>query len=339
MGEKMTIRDIARLSGVAPSTVSRVLDDSQKISAATKKRVMAVVEEYKYHPQTAARNLARNKTSAIGIVISQEDMSLYSSSFFHEALNGICGVLSQHGYDLIISSGGTTQVHTLDRLIGTSRIDGIILLRSVEHDANIRFLLEKKFPFVLIGSSLESEEIYSVDNDNVRAAYDLAVHLYKGGRRRIALVGGAENVVFIRKRLEGYRSFFAEKKLPLNPDFIKLGGGTEDAGYYAMKQLLENTERPDAVMVMDDDLCVGVMKAVAERGVRVPEEMAVACFNDSAYTKYSKPSLTTVSLGFYELGASAARLLLQVLDGVPAAKGCRYVGHLITARESTKPLV
>lgn len=82
MGEKMTIRDIAKLSGVAPSTVSRVLDDSQKISAATKKRVMAVVEEYKYHPQTAARNLARNKTSAIGIVISQEDMSLYSSSFF-----------------------------------------------------------------------------------------------------------------------------------------------------------------------------------------------------------------------------------------------------------------
>lgn len=337
MDRKMTIRDIAKFSGVSPSTVSRVLDDSSRISEATKKRVMEVVNAYGFKPQTAARNLARNKTSAVGIVISQADMSLYSSSFFHEALTGICGVLSQHEYDLIISSGSPTEVQTIERLIAASRIDGIILLRSVAHDANIRYLQQQGFPFVLIGSCLETGDIYSVDNDNVRAAYDLAMHLYKGGRRRIALIGGSENVVFIQKRLEGYRRFFAETGLPQEASFVKLGSGTEDSGYYSMRELLESGPRPDAVMVMDDSICVGVMKAIAESGVRVPEDMAVACFNDSAFTKYSKPSLTTVSLGFYEMGAGAAKLLLSVLDGESAQKGSHYIGHLITARESTKP--
>lgn len=332
---KLTIRDIAKLSGVSASTVSRVLDDSDRISSETKKNVLEVINKYGYKPQAAARNLARQKTSAIGIVIPQNDMSIYSSSFFQETLHGASNNLSQNGYDVLISSGNPTELDAIKRLISTTRIDGIILLRSVVNDASIQYLTESKFPFVLIGTCLENPEVYSVDNDNRRAAYDLALHMYLTGKRRISIIGGTTSSVFILKRFEGYKKLLAEKGLPVNLDFVKLENGSEDYGYQSMKELLNSPSRPDSVLVMDDSICVGVMKAINESGIQVPEDIAVACFNESSYTKYSRPSLTTISLNFYDLGYCAAKTLLSVLNSEPVEKGCRYVNHILTVREST----
>lgn len=336
---RLTIRDIARLAGVSASTVSRVLDDNDRISDETKKKVLAVIDKYGYKPQAAARNLARNKTSAIGIVIPQNDTSIYSSSFFHEALNGVCGTLSENGYDTLISSGNPTELDAIRRLIDTSRIDGIILLRSIVNDPSVKYLYENKFPFVLIGTCVENPHVYSVDNDNVSAGYDLALHMYEIGKRRIALIGGSLNSVFILKRFEGYQKLLTEKGLIVNLNYIKLGNVTEDYGYYSMLKLIDLPVKPDAVIVMDDSICVGVMKAINESGIRIPDEIAVACFNESAYTKYSRPSLTTVSLNFFELGSVAAKTLLSLLNGEKIERGCRYVSHLLTIRESSKQLV
>ncbi|MBE6821641.1 MAG: LacI family transcriptional regulator [Ruminococcaceae bacterium] len=335
MEKKLTIRDIAKLSGVSASTVSRVLDDSDRISAETKKSVLEVVNQYGYKPQAAARNLARQKTSAIGIIIPQNDMNIYSSSFFQEALHGVSNSLSQNGYDVLISSGNPTELDAIKRLISTSRIDGIILLRSVVNDASIQYLTESKFPFVLIGTCLENPDVYSVDNDNQRAAYDIAYHMYMTGKRKMAIIGGTKSSVFIQKRLEGYEKLLVEKGLPINQDYIKLENASEDYGYQSMLELLKSPSRPDSVLVMDDSICVGVMKAINESGVKIPEEIAVACFNESSFTKYSRPALTTISLNFYDLGYCAAKTLLSVLNNEPIQKGCRYVDHLLTIREST----
>lgn len=335
MKSKLTIRDIANISGVSASTVSRVIDNSDKISEKTKRHVLEVIEKYGYEPMAAASNLARNKTSSIGIAIPQNDMSIYSSSFFHEVLYGVCNTLSPNGYDVLISSGNPNELEAIKGLVKSSRIDGIILLRSTRDDVSIKYLSASKFPFVLIGTCLENSDIYSVDNDNVQAAYDLASHLYELGKRRIAILGGCDSDVFIVKRLEGYKKLLSEKGLSIDDDYIKINYKNGDAGYYSMRELLGMKCPPDAVIVMDDDTCVGVMKAIGEMSVKVPDQVAVACFNDSTYTKYSKPSLTTVSLNFYDLGRCAANTLLHVLSGENIKKGCRYVDHLLTIREST----
>lgn len=337
MSEKrLNIRDIAKLSGVSASTVSRVLNGSEKISEKTRKQVFEVINKYGFKPNMVARNLAINKTYNIGIIIPQNDTTIYSSSFFHEALNGACSVFSQHGYNALISSGYPTELDAIKRLISTSCIDGILLLRSIVNDPIIKYLYDEKFPFVVIGTCIENPHIYSVDNDNVKAAYDLALHLYSTGKRRIAFIGSSDTSVFIVKRLEGYKKLLTEKGIDYNPEYIKLGLVTEDYGYEAMREMLDSKTPPDAVMVMDESICVGVMKTINEYGLRVPEQIAVACFNESAYTRYSKPSLTTVSLNFYQLGSFAAKTILSLLQGEKVEEGCRYVSHLITIRESTR---
>lgn len=334
--KKLNIRDIARLSGVSPSTVSRVFNGSEKISDKTKEQVFQVINKYEFKPNTAARNLAINKTYNIGIIIPQNDTTIYSSNFFHEALNGACSQFSQYGYNALISSGYPTELDAIKRLISTSCIDGILLLRSTVNDPIIKYLYEKKFPFVVIGTCIENSHIYSVDNDNAKAAYDLALHIYSTGKRRIAFIGSSDNSVFIVKRLEGYKKLLKENGIDYKPEYIKLGFVTEDYGYYSMREMLDSGTPPDAVMVMDESICVGVMKAINEYGLKVPDEIAVACFNESAYTRYSKPSLTTVSLNFYQLGSCAAKTILSLLKSEKLEEGCRFVSHLITIRESTR---
>lgn len=333
--KKLTIRDIAKLSGVSASTVSRVLDDNPKISRSTRENVLKVISENNYHRQASARNLARQKTNAIGVFIPQNDLCIYASSFFQQALYGISTTLSQYGYDVLISSGNPTEIDSIDRLISSSRIDGIILLRSVVGDKSIEFLQNKNFPFVLIGTCLEDYKIYSVDNDNQSASYELATHIYNMGKRRIAFIGGAPNAVFIINRLKGYKKCLEEHRLDFNENYIKLGSSKENHGYNSMKELILLTEKPDAVMVMDESVCVGVIKAINEYNLRIPEDIAVACFNESEYTKLTKPSLTTISLDFYKLGAIAASKLMMLLINEKVNYGCTFVDYKLTVREST----
>lgn len=333
--KKLTIRDIAKLSGVSASTVSRVLDNNPKISENTREKVLKVISENNYHRQASARNLARQRTNAIGVFIPQNDLSIYASSFFQQALYGISTTLSKYGYDVLISSGNPSELDSIDRLISSSRIDGIILLRSVVGDKNIEFLQKKKFPFVLIGTCLDNYKIYSVDNDNESASYELATHIYNTGKRKIAFIGCAPNTVFIINRLKGYAKCLKEHNLSFNQNYIKLGSSKENYGYNSMKELISLADKPDAVMVMDESICVGVIKAINEYNLKVPEDIAVACFNESEYTRLAKPSLTTIALDFYKLGTVAASKLMMLLFDKKVNYGCTFVNYKLTVREST----
>lgn len=333
--KKLTIRDIAKLSGVSASTISRVLDNNPRISKATREKVLKVIHENNYHPQASARNLARKKTNAIGIFIPQNDLTIYSSSFFEQALYGISITLSKYGYDVLLSSSNPTELDSINRLISSSRIDGIILLRSKVADKSIELLQKKNFPFALIGTCLENSNLYSVDNDNESASYELASHIYNTGKRRIAFIGGASDSVFTIKRLNGYQRCLKEHNINFNEYYLKLGTMKENYGYAAMKELFELPQPPDAIMAMDDSICIGALKAINEYHLKVPEDIAVACFNESEYTKLAKPTLTTISLDFYNLGSVAASKLMMILNNEKTDYGCTYVNYNLTIREST----
>lgn len=333
--QKYTIKDIARFSGVSPSTVSRVLDDSPKISEETKAVVRGVIKRYDFNPLAAARNLARKTTKAVGIVIPHNDISIYSSSFFHESLKGICSQLTEYGYDLLISSGNPTELEAISRLISTSKIDGIILLRSTQDDPNINYLRSKSFPFVLIGTCLEFDDVYCVDNNNITAGYDLTEHILSTGKKRIALVGGNDSSVFIIRRFEGYKKCLESHRIPIDRSIIRLGQNTETYGYDKMNELLNLDTPPDAVIIMDDLAYIGVNRAIQQKQLRIPDDIAVACFNESGDTRYANPALTTISLDFNSLGACAADKLIQTLKGNKPAEYCTYVKHQLLIHGST----
>jgi DNA-binding LacI/PurR family transcriptional regulator len=333
---KLTIKDIAKLAEVSSSTVSRVIDDNPRISDETKKHVSEIINKYGYKPQSAARSLARNRTNSVGIVIPHNDINIYSSSFFHEALKGICSTLAKQGYDVLISAGNPTELDAIKRLVSTSRIDGIILLRSTVNDMNVEYMYDNGFPFILIGTCLEHEDVYCVDNDNFKASFDLTDHIYKCGKKRIALIGGSGDSVFIIKRLNGYHKCLEQHNIPIDSELVKLGQSSEAYGYDTMRELLNNITPPDAVIVMDETTCVGVMKAINDSCLKIPEQVAVACFNEGAFTNYSKPAITTISLDFYELGARAATNLLMLLGGNKVKKGCCFVNYNLSIRESTR---
>ena len=333
--KKMTIKEIAEIAGVSKSTVSRAIDGNPRISEETRSKIFDIIQKYGYTPNTAARNLARNKTNAIGIVMPHGESGIYAATFFQEALKGICNTVSNNNYDVLITAGNPTEPEAIKRLISTSRVDGIILLRSKLRDTNIELMLRTGFPFVLIGSCKEYGNIYSIDNDNISAASALTEHILQRGKRKIAFIGGVEGSIVTVNRLEGYKNKLTEYGLPVRDEYIYVHEFSEKHGYESMKKLMSLPDRPDGVITVDDTMCMGAMKYLEEINACVPGDMAVACFNDSAYTRFSRPSITTVTVDSYQLGSSAAEMLIDVLNNKQVDLGCRYIDYKILEREST----
>ncbi len=333
--KKITIKEIAEIAGVSKSTVSRAIDGNPRISDETRNKIFSIIEQYGYTPNSAARNLARNKTNAIGIVMPHGESAIYSTTFFQETLKGICNTVSDNNFDVMITAGNPTEPEAIKRLISTSKVDGIILLRSSLRDRNIETLLENDFPFVLIGSSRRYKKIYSVDNNNKLAAFSLTKHILDNGKERVAFIGGVKSSTVTIQRLEGYKECLEAFGIAINEDYICQGEFSEQHGYYSMKTLMSMSERPDSVIIMDDSMCSGAMKYLEEENISIPKEISIACFNESAYTRYSKPQITAVKVDSYQLGLLGAKILLDVLNGKKVESGCKYIGHEILKREST----
>lgn len=330
------IKDVAKAAGVSVSTVSRVLSDSQVISEKTKEKVMKVVNSLDYKPNAIASALAKNRSNSIGIVIPDSDNEFYSTSFFQEALRGISTIASDKGYDVLISPGKPSEYLAVRNLVERRKVDGIILLRAHINDKSIKFLYESHFPFVLIGSSKEYDDIYTVDNDNFKAAYELTNHLIEQGRRKIAFIGGSVNYVYARERLEGYKKCIKDNKLLISPDLIKIDINKSQNAYIAFSDLIEKDNVPDAVIITDDTICAGVMDRIRECDIKVPSDIAVACFNDSIYNRFSAPPITSISVNSAELGKMAAETICNLLSGIEVKQKKVKVDFKLLVRESTK---
>ena len=335
VSKKITIKEIAEMAGVSKSTVSRAIDGNPRISDETRSKIFSIIEQYGYTPNAAARNLARNKTNAVGIVMPHGESAIYSTTFFQETLKGICNTVSDSNYDVLITAGNPTEPEAIKRLISTSKVDGIILLRSSLRDDNIETLLENNFPFVLISSSSGYKNIYSVDNNNEDAARSLTKHILENDKGKVAFIGGVESSTVTIQRLEGYKRCLEDSGFGINEAYICQGDFSERHGYDSMKKLMTMPVKPDSVIIMDDYMCIGAMKYLEEQNISIPQEISVACFNESSYTKYSKPAITAVKVDSYQLGLSAAEILLSVLNDKIVEPGCKYIGHEILKREST----
>lgn len=320
-----TIRDVAQRAAVSPSTVSRVLAGSTRISPDTHARVQKAMDELNYHPHAIAASLARRSTQSIGMVISRPPEQAFANPFFAEVIRGIGSVLHEAGLHLLLSFTPTpAEAHRVCLgLLRQRRVDGVILTSARQQDPLIAELHRECFPFVLIGRTQDGPPVSWVNNDNVLVGALATDHLLSRGHRRIALIIGPRDEVVSADRRQGWAQALARAGVPAPTEYVVDGGFTQEGAYRAMERLLALPERPTAVVAADDVMALGALRAAKEHGLSVPGDLALVGVNDDPISAYLQPPLTTVRIPVFELGATAARSLIELLS--PGSLGPRQV--------------
>ena len=334
----ITVKDVAERAGVSPSTVSRVISNHPKISEKTKTKVLKIMEELGYYPNAIARSLASNKTGTIGVILPARSGDLLLNPFFPEALRGILKGASANSYDVLLSSGyeGEDELEILKKLIRSSKVDGIIIMSSKIDDECQDYLNSIEFPFSLIGSPYDhKEKVNHVDNDNYMAAYELTTYLSMIGKKKIALIAGEITQMVTIKRVEGYRKALMESNLPYDEKLLFTGKFDEETGYLYGNEILNLKEKPDAIIITDDVIAFGAVQILRANGVKIPDDIAIASFNNSVLSRYSDIPLTSVEINSFDLGYEAALLLVtSINEGIKGKKV--IIPYTIIKRQSTE---
>jgi DNA-binding LacI/PurR family transcriptional regulator len=309
--KSLTIRDIARLSGVSRSTVSLVLNHSSRISDVTRQHVWRIIQEVGYEPNALARGLARKRSGMVAVVVPATGSHVFSDFYFSEAISGIGDVLAARRLHLVIEVATPTWITQGAglRLFGERRIDGMLLLGTLTTDAFVTRLVRSGHPCVLVNTLLPHAA--AVAAENAEGAKAMVLHLAGIGHERIAFIGGLENTTVGLERTEGYRAGIAEAGLSYKPSYVVYGNFSEESGATAMRALLTRRPRPTAVFAANDMMAIGALAVLHEEGLRVPEDIALAGADDTMLASYVTPPLTTIRQSMYAIGRLATEMLLE----------------------------
>ncbi|MDP4087016.1 MAG: LacI family DNA-binding transcriptional regulator [Bacillota bacterium] len=333
----VTIKDVARLANVAPSTVSRVIANSPRISEETKRNVKKAMEELNYHPNLNARSLASQSTQTIGIVMPSSGDVFFQNPFFPTVLQGISEGAREKKYALHMTTGKLERetLEAVTNMVQGKRVDGMILLNSKVDDKVMSFLKKSDFPFVLIGKpSNQIEEITHVDNDNVRAMREATEYLIERGHKQIAFIGGSLDLMVTVDRLLGYQQALMNANIPIKNEYILHEEFLRGGGQEAVNELVSLKERPTSLVVADDFMALGVLSTLDELGIKVPEEISVVSFNNVLLSELSKPPLTSIDINIFDLGYQASRSLIQKIENSAEPTKRIIIPHKLVERLS-----
>lgn len=304
-----TIRDVAAGAGVSIATVSRVFNGSTRVTEATRDRVWEIASRLEYWPNTAARSLTTSRTHVLGVLLPD----LYGE-FFSEVIRGIDHAARTSEFQVLISSShaDTASVITAARSM-RGRIDGLVVMASDEGSADAVDQLTRRFPTVLINPLNPAEDCSTISIANFDGALEIVSHAVRGGHRRIAIVNGPPGNVDAQDRRRGYHSALREADIQIAAELEIPGDFSESSGHGAAEALLQLDERPTAVFVANDAMAVGLLSALRDAHVDVPEDMAVLGFDDITIARYLSPALTTVHVDAFGLGRRSVELLVERL--------------------------
>jgi len=308
--EARTLEELAVLAGVSRSTVSRVFTGGS-VREETRDRVLEVARRTRYRPNRAARTLASGRSGVVGIVMHAELSVLFRDPYFALLLHGLTDALAEHAAGMMMWFGNRSKEQTLDQILDIGLIDGVVVTADHLVDPLVDGLLASDLPTVLIGHRRNDLSASYVDIDNVNAAYSLTRHLISLGRERVGHISGVRGTAAAEDRLDGYRR--AAAGIGLDTDELVYEGDFGGAGGYA--GAIHLVERgADAIFCANDSTAVGALDALREHGLRVPEDVALAGFDDLDFTARMDPPLTTVRQGIQQQGAEAARALCQLIE-------------------------
>ena len=308
---RKTIDNVAQLAKVSKATVSRVLNNSLKVTEKTRERVLKAIKESGYYPSTMARRLTTNKAETIGLVIPSPQDKTFGNPFYTEILRGFTHQAKVEGYDLLLFVN--EHQFNYSRLFYDRRVDGLLLVGIKRNDKGIVELSKNKLPYILTGK-VDFKESNYVDAENRRGAYQAVSYLAGLGHKRIGYLGGSFEFIFNQERFEGYIQALEKHNLEYGKELTMESINTQESGYESMHKLLESPFLPTAVFVANDLDAIGAMKAAKERGLKIPEDISLTGFDDIQLASYTEPTLTTVRQPIYEMGITAIRLLVQLIE-------------------------
>lgn len=313
-----TIKDVAKLAGVSVSTASMALNGKGPVSEATRRRVTEAAQALHYRPNAIARSLVTRRTRSVGVVLAD-----ITDPYFHEIAKGAEAVLSAAGYAMLLADTdrSTAKEQRSIEALCSHQVEGLILAGSgMGSAALVDEVRRRGIEVVAIGP--HAADVPSVGVDNGAVGSTIARHLIERGRRRIAFVGGPPGLGVSEERRKGFVEALASAGL--EPFRIVSADFTPSGGFRAAGELLmgENPdERPDGIVAANDQMAIGILKAVRERGLSVPREIAVAGIGDIPTAVYADPPLTTVALPIRAMGEQAARMLMGALDEASGKAG------------------
>ena len=301
----VTLKDIAEAVGKSVAAVSRALNNYDDISPETKEYIKRVAREMGYAP-----------SDTLGFVLPALSPR-YSDPYYSELLAGITSKATGEGFDLLVSTcaPGPEESWAYLRLINSRRVDGIILARPRWRDARIELLLEKNFPFAVVGATNMSGDFLTVSEDESNGISLVVEHLVQQGHTHIALVNAPQNLFSAANYLAGFRGAMQKANLVVNEDLLETSEFTQKGGYNVAQTLLSKPQAPTAIITTDDVVALGVMAAVQDQGFEIGSDIVVSGYGDTLLAEYAQPPLTTVHRPTYMLGQQACQMLTARLSG------------------------
>ncbi|HET9986085.1 MAG TPA: LacI family DNA-binding transcriptional regulator [Longimicrobiales bacterium] len=326
----VTIKDVARGAGVSVATVSRVLNDSGPVREATRRRVWEVASSLRYTPNEAARSLITRSTRTLGVVLPD-----LHGEFFSEVIRGIDQRAQQERFHLLVS-GSHNERQEIEAALRAMRrrVDGLVLMSPDIDAAGLEANLPHNLPLVLLNCAIGATAVPTITIDNFGGATAMVRHLVGLGHRRIGFIAGPARNYDAAERLRGYREAMREAGLdPAGSE--EPGDFTESGGHRGAARLLARPARPTAIFAANDAMAVGAMSALREAGVSIPDDVAVAGFDDIPIARYLSPALTSVHVPIAELGARAVERLFSALAGrAERARRPEVLGTRLVVRRS-----
>ena len=333
----VTIKDVAAVAGVSPSTVSRTCKNNPSISEETKERVRKAMAELGYEPNFQASNLASQNSRTIGIILPASAKEVYENSFYLEAIQGISHYCNGRQYMTTIVTG-QDEAEILDAVRSMSRsgkVDGFIILYSKKDDPVIDYLFNEGLLYILIGKATQytNQTIY-IDNDNLLAGREAAEYLYQLGHRRIAYLGSDSSLMFSADRKAGYQLALASHQLPVRPEYCVEVKNVSENNEEAIRRLLMQKDRPTAILVSDDILAVSLERVCLENHLAIPEDLSIISFNNSLFARLTSPQLTSIDIGAGQLGSEAASQIINHIENPNLLATKIIVPHHLIERDS-----
>jgi len=322
--KKVTSKDVAKAAGVSQATVSYVLNNVEQanISAETRQRVQQAARDLSYTPNVVARSLVQGRSNNIGVVLFHPHEQIFIDSWMPNILTGLGSVIQRYGFRLLVERVNDKQRYkSIINLLHSHEIAGLVVQATLGREFISTELINQGIPVVIVGGL--SEHIhYSVSSDNLTGVQTVVNHLIGLGHQQIACISYAPEglVEHTADRLTTYYETLAAAGISPDPSLVRIGAVDPLTGYEAMRELLRHKPLPTAVFGMNDTMAIGALAAIQEAGLRVPEDIAIAGFDDDRLSAFTTPPLTTIHESQREIGQHAGEMLIGLVNDIePAA--------------------
>ncbi|MDM8519025.1 LacI family DNA-binding transcriptional regulator [Anaerolineales bacterium HSG6] len=319
--KRVTIKDVAAEAGVSYQTVSRVINNSNRVTDETRQKVTEVIEALNFRPSLAARNLSSQLTNIIGLIIPYSADYLIRDPHLLAQISGIDAECSANDYNLLLSTAGNSAsgMKAFNRFLTQKIADGAIVVETADSTTGNDLLAKQDDPYIVIGYDIYNKNGYMVHSDDRQGAKEATLHLIERGHQRIGLINGPASgaIRSTDERLLGYKIALESAGLSFETELVVRGDYTRPSGQHATKQLLALDTPPTAIFALNDRMAIGAIQTIQTHGLTVPQDIVVVGFDDIPAAADFIPSLTTVSQPSRALGRTAAQILLKLIAGKP----------------------